>query len=364
MIRVLLLPIVIFVIALIAAIVLFFVAKKDQVVNHKKLIAIILLGAIILAIPVCLVFTEWPYMPSIYVINAAYSILMGYVYVRYYPKIVIDKEQGQKGIQILALLITTLMAASIFLIVFHFFSEIDYGLMAASPLMYVFIPLLFSYTLEALLAIPIEIYQVWYYDDKWHYNWFDDHFDTMFVFEIELYKNRDDISRTKVKAKAPENIVFQEWFQRFLEDFNKKYPKNPIECMSYDDQKFGWVFYVKPRFWPSKRYIDFEKTIYENRINDRSVIVAKRVIEERVDNPVTNSQEPLTQGSLEQQVDAQQGPQPQPVDGEASGGDQGGVNVVQQEGQNLAQGARNQVVGQGRQASQKWMTDQMNSLLK
>ena len=48
---------------------------------------------------------------------------------------------------------------------------------------------------------------------------------------------------------------------------------------------FGWIFYVKPSFWPVKRYIDFEKTIYENEIDDRSVIVAKRVVEDRFVQP-------------------------------------------------------------------------------
>ncbi len=281
----LLLPIVVLVVAVVAAIVLFFVVKKDQIISPKKTILVILLGALILAVPSTLIFVGLPYMPTLYLLCAAYNLLMGWAYVAYYPNMLITPGQHQRWVQLLILLLTTLIGGALFVIIFHFLSDIDYGWMVGSPISFAFIPLFFSYTFDALLSIPMEIYKVWHYNEGVETHWFDDHFTGMLVFEVELYKNQGDLTLTRVKAKAPNTIIFKDWFQRFLDDFNKKYPQSPVECVSYGNESFGWVFYVKPKFWPVRRYIDFEKTIYENEVDDRSVIVAKRVVEDHFVQP-------------------------------------------------------------------------------
>lgn len=375
MVRALILPIIVFVVAIIAAIVLFYVAKKDAAINQKRLLLTILLGAIILLLPVCLVFTNWPYMPHIYIVVVSYSLLMGIIYVRYFPRVVVQDGTAKMGIQLLTLFIMSLITASLFMVVFYFFSQIDYGIMAPAPLCYVFLPLLFNFALSALLNIPIEIYQVWYYDDDWHYTWFDDHFDTMFVFEVELYKNRYDSTLTRIKAKAPRNIIFKDWFQRFLVDFNKKYPRTPIECISYGGREFGWVFYVKPQFWPVKRYIDFEKTIYSNQISDMSIIVAKRVIQEKegeAEPILIHDMREDTMESASGQVSAPPTPAPsepvspgQPTAPPVSASadtitESSSPSFLQQEGENVSKGALNQVTSKGR----NWVTGSINNLLK
>ncbi len=356
----LLLPIVVLVVALIAAILLFFVVKKDQVISPKKTILVILLGAIILAVPSTLIYVGVPYIPTLYMICALYNLLMGWAYVAYYPNMLISPNQDQWWMQILILLITALIGAALFIIIFHYLSDIDYDLMVGLPISFVFVPLFFARTLNALLSIPVEIYKIWHYSEGQQTNWFDDHFNVMFVFEIELYKNQNDSNLTKVKAKAPKTIIFKDWFQRFLDDFNKKYPKSPIECTSYGNQHFGWIFYVKPSFWPVKRYIDFEKTIYENEIDDRSVIVAKRVVEDRFVQPEIY----LTQEGPEESTPVAKNPTDIKPEGEVKPKEEaseanGGPSVVEQKGDQYAQSIKSQGVNRVEQAGQKLFTDHM-----
>ena len=356
----LLFPIIVLVVALIAAIVLFFVVKKDQVISPKKTILVILLGAIILAVPSTLIFVGLPYIPTLYVICAAYNVLIGRAYVGYYPSMLVSPDQDQWWMQMLILLIMALMGAALFIIIFHYLSDIDYGLMVGSPISFVFIPLFFGRTLDALLSIPVEIYKVWHYSEEQQTNWFDDHFNVMFVFEIELYKNQNDSNLTKVKAKAPKTIVFKDWFQRFLDDFNKKYPKSPIERTSYGNQHFGWVFYVKPNFWPVKRYIDFEKTIYENEIDDRSVIVAKRVVEDHFVQPEVY----LTQEGPEEPKPVAKKPTDIKLEDEAKSEKEvpeakEGPSLAEQKGDQYAQSIKSQGMNRVEQAGQKLFTDQM-----
>ena len=274
-------PIVAAVLALIGVIVLFIVAKRDQIISHKKILLVSLLGALTLALPATLALLELPYIPTVFIFSAAYSLVMGCLYLLYYPNMLAKPSQEQWWMCFFILVVTALMGAAFFVIIFHFVSDIKYGLMASYPTAFIFIPFVFKYTLDALLDIPIEIYKVWYYHEEEKTNWFDDDFSRMFVFEVELYKKTTDLHLTTIKAKAPDIISFDDWFQRFLDDYNKKNPQKPIECAQHDGEYFGWVFYVKPLFWPVKRYVDFEKTIAENEIRGRHTIVAKRVVESK-----------------------------------------------------------------------------------
>lgn len=297
------LPIVALVVALISIIILFIVAKREQIISHKKILAVILLGSLILALPATLTFLELPYIPTVFIFCAAYNLIMGMLYLSYYPNMLLKPEQEQWWMCLSVLFITALMGAAFFVIIFYFFSDIKYGLMSSYPTAFVFIPIVFKYTLDTLLAIPIEIYKVWYYGEEQKTNWFDDDFSRMFVFEVELYKKTTDLSLTKIKAKAPETILFKDWFQRFIDDYNKKTPQKPIEAAHQDH--FGWVFYVKPLFWPIKRYIDFDKTIAENEITGRDTIVAKRVIEMR-EQYLSTPVQPVEKNIVEEGQETQQ----------------------------------------------------------
>ena len=313
----LLVPIIILVLASIATIILFFVAKNDQIIDHKKLLLVILLGALILTMPAILIVSKWSFIPTVYIFCASCSLFIGYIYVSYYPKMVIKPDQEQWWMQILILLTTTMMSGPLVFLIFHYMSDIDYGVMATFPLIFIFIPLFFYYTLNTLLAIPVEIFHVWYYNTKEHpLSWSGDYLGELFVFDIELHKNRNDSSLTTVKAKAPRTMIFKDWFHRFLEDYNKKYLHAPIESNGTgDNDHFGWTFYVKPSFLHLKRYVNFDKTIQENHITDKSTIVARRVIssvskpeawqETTLVNPEAVSEVPPTREGAQEQADQQ-----------------------------------------------------------
>ena len=331
-------PIVVFIISLIGMIVLFFIAKRDQIISPKKIIFLVLIGALILALPSTLIFTGLPFISALYFFSAVYSLLIGYIYIIYYPRMLLKPEQESRWWFFLILLTTALMGASYIVVIFYFLSDINYGLMAFYPILYVFIPFFFKSTLESLLDIPLEIYRVWYYGEAQETKWFDDDFNRMFVFEIELYKKCADVNLTKITAKAPENIVFKVWFQRFLDDFNKKNPQKPIERATCNEQSFGWIFYVKPRFWPIKRPINFDKTILENKITGRDTIVAKRVAERKeidLSEPLPANQESLivseddeTKGETKNEQEVQISKEPLPEN------ESGNTNIP---GSNIAQ---------------------------
>ncbi|MGY0037479.1 TssN family type VI secretion system protein [Pedobacter sp. NJ-S-72] len=104
-------------------------------------------------------------------------------------------------------------------------------------------------------------------------------FDRMLVLELELYKNTDDPEPLRVKAKAPENIIFGNWFYKFIEDYNLKFPKSPVKYISEDNESFKWIFFIKTSFFRKNIFIDPDHDILTNRITEKVTIYAKRVSE-------------------------------------------------------------------------------------
>ena len=136
------------------------------------------------------------------------------------------------------------------------------------------------------MEIPLEIYKVWKYSINYDLSFFDKmDYDKLLVMEVEIFKNVKDYAPAKVKAKAPEAMAFGIWFNKFISDYNMKFPKSPIDMLD-EKELYGWIFYVKRSFFHKRRYIDYELSLTENRIKEKFTIVAKRVSEQTNDEIV------------------------------------------------------------------------------
>lgn len=104
-------------------------------------------------------------------------------------------------------------------------------------------------------------------------------FDRMLVLELELYKNTADAEPLKVKVKAPENMMFGNWFYKFIEDYNLKFPKAPVQYAGDDYETYKWIFFIKRSFFKKNIFIDPDLDILNNHITEKVTIYAKRVSE-------------------------------------------------------------------------------------
>lgn len=131
---------------------------------------------------------------------------------------------------------------------------------------------------ESYINIPEEIYKVWYYPldaDEIDF----EHIDTSVVYMIELEysKNISDNRLLNSKVRAPLGMRFGDWFRSFIENYNERYDSDPIHYKDADDMPYGWIFYVKPPFLGTAKYVDPELTITENKLTEKRKIIAKRV---------------------------------------------------------------------------------------
>jgi len=287
--RYLLLPL----IAVAAATVMAVANKKNKFINNKKLIISVLLLSIALAIPGPLGFLGLSYMPWGYIISQIYHITLGSVFVylmtKYYP----DELLSRKLFIIIALLIACLLGFYLYQTIFNALSDIKTGIWAATSTFNFVIPLLFWWSYVALLSIPAEIYKIWKYPaapinlDMEHLD-----FNRMLVLELEVYKHTNDPEPIKVKVKAPENMMFGNWFYKFIEDYNIKFPKSPVKYNADDNEVYKWIFFIKTSIFKRNIFIDPDRNIRENGISEKVTIYAKRV-SENIDKPIVTGDDSI-----------------------------------------------------------------------
>lgn len=271
----LLLPIVSFLLTV--ALVIF--NKKNSLTDAKKIIKFIIVLSLILALPGLLTFTEINFIPLYYSIIQIIFLFIGFYYQQKLDSFFDQSNQlFSKSMMGLVSIIILCAGSYLFSLFFNYFGEFDYGLIASSCTYTIMIPLILNWAYKALLKIPSEIYKVWKYNTQYKEAFFSSEaIDKIIVIELELSKKVDDAENIKVKAKAPINFLFGEWFQMFIHDHNVKYAETPI-LYSNNGQSDEWIFYTKPTLIQGKKHIDFEKTIEDNQlINENTTIVCKRV---------------------------------------------------------------------------------------
>lgn len=254
--------------------------KKNAILSNKKLIVTILVASLVLALPGLMGLIGFYYMPWGYIFSQIYALIVGaalvYLVTKHYQKMFEEK----KAFIIVSALVIIGFAMYLYQLIFDWLSPLEIGWWASSSLFVMIIPLFFWWTYMALLSIPIEIYKLWEYplqSDDINLDHLD--FDKLLVLELELYKNVKDEEPLKVKVKAPENMNFGLWYQKFIDDYNMKFSNAPVAYKDTRGEQYKWIFFVKTKFYKKNVYIDPDLDIISNGITEKMTIHAKRVSE-------------------------------------------------------------------------------------
>jgi hypothetical protein len=282
--------------AMIFMFVVYFAAKRNKLLRNKKLIFYVLLTSLILSIPALLGFIDYWFMPYVYLsLQILYGIL-GWYNIKLIHHFMPDVENKPYIVEFLVHFLMMFVGAALFSLIFNLCNELKYGIWASTCLLTFILPSLYKALYEKYMAIPLEIYKVWKYSGNYDLSPFDKmDYDKLLVMEVEVFKRVNDHAPTKVKAKAPDSMSFGVWFQKFISDYNMKFPKQPIEVSDGADL-YGWIFYVKRSFFHRRRYIDYEQPFTQNKLKEKYTIVAKRVSEQTNEEIVTKVNENTTTG--------------------------------------------------------------------
>jgi hypothetical protein len=186
------------------------------------------------------------------------------------------------------------IGAALFSVIFNLCNELKYGLWACTCVFPFVFPSLFYETYKKYMEIPAEVHKIWVYspkEDLSNFEYMD--YNKLLVMDLEFFRHPSDNEPAKVKAKAPDNISFGKWFQKFINDYNLKSPSTPIEIYDKNSGYYQWIFYIKPSFFLPRKYIDHELTIAENKIKEKYTIMAKRVAREEMQEELQKQEEKM-----------------------------------------------------------------------
>lgn len=256
------------------------ISKKNGLLSNTRLIFFVLLSSILLGIPGLLGLLESAFAPWLYLMAQGYYLILGIIFVQAYEHYVGKSVTKYKiALHLLVMGIIVFLGAYIFAVVYNWLHKDAFGYIGATSLLIFIIPTIFYWTYIAFINVPFEIYKVWAYPkgtDEIDFDGLD--FNKLLVLDIEFSKYPDAEDRLRVKAKAPADITLGNWFRKFIDDYNYKFPASTIEYIRSDGDMHSWVFYCKKSFFHRRRMLDPDLTIAENRIKERVKITSKRVI--------------------------------------------------------------------------------------
>ena len=253
--------------------------RKNALLSNRKVILFSLTSALLLGLP-GLVGLAGAYFSttSFFIFQLVYAIL-GIVYIRLLLRYVSQHTQHYtKAVETVVSLFVVALGMYVFSLIYNHFHPIKNGLFIATCVLPLLLPLIFHWSYGAFLEIPPEIYKVWNYQpNSQELDLEGVDFNRLMVIEVEFSRQATDEDLLKVKAKAPAEVVYGDWFQKFISDYNTKFGGNPIAFTAPDHSSYSWIFYAKPTFFRKRRYIDPDLSIADNKIREDKIIVCKRV---------------------------------------------------------------------------------------
>jgi hypothetical protein len=161
---------------------------------------------------------------------------------------------------------------------FNYFSKTTLGFTYATSLIILIVPYFIKLAFDHFIHIPASIYKVWYLNEEREEPDFDKiNVRDVYLLSLDLLKNVNDKGVSNIKVKAPLEMNFGDWYQSFILNYNEKFTDNIIQFKFLDGSSMGWVFYTKPTFFSGRRFIDPNKSITQNKLNEKVIIVASRV---------------------------------------------------------------------------------------
>lgn len=253
--------------------------KINQLISNKDLIAFSILTSVALSLPGLLTLTGIDFIDYYYNTMQIVYLFIGF----YYSKKINLFFSTQNQLHNISMIILTTalnlcVGSYLFSLLFNFLGNLQYGILASTCTFTITLPIFINWSYQSMRNIPTEIFDTWKYQTtNTAYNFSSDTIEKIIVVDIEISKQRNDKEFSKIKAKAPLNFIFGDWFQLFIHDHNIKYADNAIEYISSDGEAYEWIFYEKPKLLSNKKHIDFKKTIAENQfLKNNSIIVCKR----------------------------------------------------------------------------------------
>ena len=181
--------------------------------------------------------------------------------------------------RVLLSIIIVLLAMIGYFILFYLLSHRSgYTMYFTLSLWYLIVPTAVVRCFDLALAVPDKEYKEWYYPSKPIVADMDRiDLSNFAIITYVFSKKHGDKEMSNFQSKAPYDIKLGDLFYFFIQEWNYKYPQANIEYTDANKNTFGWLFYVKDKWYQPKRFLDPDITIRENKILVNQIIQTLRV---------------------------------------------------------------------------------------
>ncbi len=268
---------------IIMAVVFSIIKKGRSLLSMRRLIIFVLLTGIFIAVPIVFLgLFDIYFYPTGLLLTHLYFFFFGFMLVQFTYTDLFESIGFDDNLVffMMALIVSMMLGGWLHFIIFERLNELDYTPMVSMGVIWIFTPFFLKWAEDAFVEIPPKIYKLWYPAKNTDYDYWET-IDLRRLREatIRVRRDPDDPLYSNLDAKIPEGVSIGQWFNRFIEDHDIKFPDTPVSMRDERDEFYGWVFYKK-RFLPIfNQPIDFEKNTQTLKIKDNSTIIAKRVVE-------------------------------------------------------------------------------------
>lgn len=257
--------------------------KTNKALSMKRLIAFILVLALILTVPSLFGLLRYEFVWGGLVLTIFTYLALGFILNRVinsgFLKPVGIHESA--GMVILSISISVILAAWLYYHAFGYLNGLNYAEWSMLSVAWFFVPVSNRYARLAFLNIPSPIYKAFLLSDQEIDEAYWNNLDAFRLKQVNVRIKRKKTSKsdTAFSVRLPGDTSVGHWFKRFIEDQNIRFPDHQIETADSGGNEYSWTCYTPRWFFVPIfiRVVDFNKNVKANRIKNKGLIYLRRV---------------------------------------------------------------------------------------
>ena len=260
-------------------------------IKTKSAIIFILCFSLIATLPSLFAFFNNEFIWLGLLFSVLYYLMLGIGLLYFMDTTLFQNINIQESVpaKIFLFLIVAILSSWMYYLVFNYIAISSYAHISMLNILWLFTPIFFKESKKKYLQIPDPFYEYWRVGkERKDIDYWDniDKFRLMQVsINIKKKVNSDFFSKFDVKIAPDVNLG--NWFDKFIEDQNYRFPNDAIESNA-ENEDSGWIFYTAKYFsFPLFiRKLNPHETIAESKIKNKQVIFAKRVVLNKLENQI------------------------------------------------------------------------------
>lgn len=188
--------------------------------------------------------------------------------------------QNSAPAKVFLFLIVAILSSWIYYLAFNYIAISSYAHISMLNILWLFAPIFFQESKKKYLQIPESFYEYWRVGKERKDIEYWDNIDKFRLMQVSIHIKKKNNSEffSKFDVKIAQDVNLGNWFDKFIEDQNYRFPNDAIESSAEHEDK-GWTFYTAKYFsFPLFiRNLSPYQTISEGKLKNKQTIFAKRV---------------------------------------------------------------------------------------